>query len=52
LCRFIPLFSKRNALLTGIQRRIPRPTLVALPLWLVVQAATQVEDAKESNRHD
>ncbi|CAF3412093.1 unnamed protein product [Rotaria socialis] len=52
LCRFIPLFSKRNALLTGIQRRIPRPALVALPLWLVVQAATQVEDAKESNRHD
>ncbi|CAF5201811.1 unnamed protein product, partial [Rotaria magnacalcarata] len=50
LCRFIPLFSKRNALLTGIQRRIPLPTLAALPLWLVVQATTQVEDAKESNR--
>ncbi|CAF2818053.1 unnamed protein product [Rotaria sp. Silwood2] len=50
LWRFIPLFYKPTTFLTGIQRRIHLPTLTSLPLWLIVRAATQVEDANESNR--
>jgi tetratricopeptide (TPR) repeat protein len=41
------LFNKRSIFSSAIHHRI---SLTTLPLWFVLRAATQIEDANESNR--